>query len=261
MKDMHRKQMPQPADPESPRHFTFHIQTSKEKYCRMLTRSHFRQEDLGECLIVWKDLYGEDSVKAMSEVQVWYRREKAATDSQKAEEWLEKEEQKEKQNKITVVMTLGPLYDRRIVEYESRGELLKAYTLECYAMELLWEAYMLFQEEIYKREHQYPGEFYFFDVEQMKKVPEMLVQMGIEEVCCNEALALIPQKTVVFMTEMSDEKRSSCGSICESCDRYSTCPNRQSGSDGEKETKTTGVLNYGYQRILGNKENDLWKED
>lgn len=208
---------------------TYEVLLSEKDFQQFMRQSHFQETDMETCLGVWTDLYGADVQNAKANIKVWYRHETGM-------------------NKITVVMTIGNTYDEMIDLYESKGELLKAYALECFAMGILRKAYGLFGERLYEREKKYPGEFRFFDEEQMKSVPKLLEQMGIQEICCNEALALTPQKTVVFMTELSKEKREDCGNICKNCTQYS-CPNRQQ------------ILSYGYQRILGNKENDLWKKE
>jgi hypoxanthine-DNA glycosylase len=212
----------------------YQVAVSKAEYCQMLGQAHFRESDMEEGMCVWRELYGEACSKAMPQVWAWYRKGK-------------------EKNKITVVMTIGEQYDNWIAGYEERKELLKAYAVECYAMGILRKAYHTFGEQIYQREGSYIGGLQFLEEEQMKKVPDLLKQMEISDVRCNEAFAMVPQKTVVFMTELSNKKKAECTNICQNCNQKN-CPNRQ-------ENKITGVLNYGYQRILGNKENTLWKED
>jgi hypoxanthine-DNA glycosylase len=214
------------------RKVVYQVEITKADYCRILEQAHFLEGDMEEGLCVWQEVYGETCAEAMPQIQAWYRKE---------------------ENKITTVMTLGGQYDTWISEYEAQKELLKAYAVECYAMGILRKAYESFGEQIYQREGRYIGTLQFLDESQMKEVPKLLQQMGIRSVCCNEALAMVPQKTVVFMTELSNEKQVHCANICEECNQKN-CPNRQ-------KSKITGVLNYGYQRILGNKENALWKKD
>ena len=162
----------------------------------------------------------------------------------KAKAWYYPEEE----NKILVVMTLGQIFDDLVEEYEKKEELLLAYAVECLAMEILKKAYDMFEEKIYEREGKYPGEYHFLDDEEMKNIPRILEKMKIREVSCNEVFTLIPQKTVVFMTKLSCEKSAGCIRLCENCSRKN-CPNR-----AQKTEQNQAVLNYGYQRILGNGE-------
>lgn len=208
----------------------YQIPFSQTEYVQALLRSHFQEADLRECLKIEKKLVLSDL-----RVKAWY---------------CPKEE-----NRILVVMTLGQIFDDLVEEYEQKEELLLAYAVECLAMEVLKKAYEMFGEKLYEIEEKYPGEYHFLDDKAMRDMPEILKGMKIGEVYCNEAFALIPQKTVVFLTELSDEKNTECISLCESCSRKN-CPNRM-----EKTKKHLAALNYGYQRILGNGGNELWKKD
>ncbi len=208
----------------------FEVPFSKAEYEHALARWHFPETDFLNCLKV------REKIGSTSRVKSWYR--------------FEQEE------KILVILTLGNQFDQLMDQYEAKGELFGAYALECLSMEILRKAYGLFEKALYDQIGKYPGEFRFLNEEEMKKVPQMLSQMNIDEVRCNEAFALIPQKTVAFFTELSEEKKADCTRICENCGQKD-CPNRiKEEVRGEKT-----VLNYGYQRILGNRGNVLWKKD
>lgn len=211
-------------------HLEYQIPFSQKEYIQTLVRSHFKEADFSECLKIERELSFSD-IRA----GVWYC--------------------PEEENRLLVVMTLGPDFDDLIEKYEKEEELLLAYAVECLAMEVLKKAYDIFPEKLYEREGKYPGEYHFLDDKEMGRMPEVLKKMKIREVSCNEAFALIPQKTVVFMTELSDEKNAGCISACETCGREN-CPNRTRG----RKERPAG-LNYGYQRILGNGGNRLWRKD
>lgn len=211
-------------------HLEYQIPLSQAEYMQILIRSHFPEADLSECLKIERELSFSDI-----RVRVWYC--------------------PEQENRLLVVMTLGADFDDLIEKYEKEEELLLAYAVECLAMEVLKKAYDIFPEKLYEREGKYPGEYHFLDDEEMRRMPELLKEMKIREVSCNEAFALVPQKTVVFMTEVSDKKNAGCISVCETCGRED-CPNRTRG----REVRAAG-LNYGYQRILGNGGNRLWRKD
>lgn len=212
------------------RFLSYDVKVSVEDFRLFLKQAHFRESDLDACLKVWTDFYGSDEREAEASVKVWYLRE---------------------QNEITAVMTIGSAYDEMTALYETKGELLQAYAADCFAMGILRRAYELFGAQFYEREKKYPGRLRFFDGEQMKEVPKLLERMGVGEVSCNEALAMTPQKTVVFMTELSDEKNAACADICADCTRVD-CPNRK---------KTAGPFRYGYQQIFGREGNAIWRKD
>lgn len=232
---------------------TYEVRVSVEDYRRFLSQSHFQEADMDACMKVWTDFYGTGVEEAKAAVKVWYRR-------------IEGEDQREKNDsadKITAVMTIGSAYDDMIALYEAKGELLKAYAADCFAMGILRLAYGLFGERLYEREKKYPGKLRFFDEEQMKEVPELLKRMKVGEVSCNEAFAMTPQKSVVFMTEMSDEKSEDCGNICGNCLR-TDCPNRQktdSKAEAGERRKTGGAFSYGFQQIFGKEAKNIWKKD
>lgn len=208
----------------------FEVPLSQTEYEQALIRWHFQETDIWKCMNIW------NKVGKISKIKSWY--------------WFEREKE------LLVIMTLGKQFDKLTEQYEAEGELLKAYALECLAMEILRKAYGLFENALYDHMGKYPCEFRFLTEEQMKKMPEILLRLKIDEVQCNEAFALTPQKTVVFFTELSEEKRDDCTKICKSCGRKN-CPNRVMEKTGEEK----GLLNYGYQRILGNRGNALWKRD
>lgn len=226
-------------------YFTYAIIVTREEYCKMLLDAHFRSEDMEACLKAWDEMYqktgGMSAGYAEVQVKIWYKKE----------------------DSLTAILSLGDFYDDWIDAFEKRGELLKAYAVENYALALMRKAYGVLGKEIYAREGKYPGELRFFDEKQMQTVPDLLAELNVKEVQCNEAFAMIPQKTVVFSTELSSEKQVDCDDICAKCDRVN-CPNRQKagGLDEKVENyQDKSILNYGYRQILSNKENDLWKKD
>lgn len=229
-------------------YFTYDIAVTREEYCHMLSDAHFGSEDMETCLEAWDEMY-KDAEKEVGKrvdyvkikVKIWYKEE----------------------DSLTVILSLGDFYDAWIDAFEKRSELLKAYAVENYALALMRKAYGVLGQEIYAREGKYPGELQFFDEEQMQTVPDLLAELGIKEVHCNEALAIIPQKTVIFTTELSKEKKADCGDICAKCDRIN-CPNRQKAGRLDEKIENyqdKSILNYGYRQILSNKENGLWKKD
>lgn len=208
----------------------YQIPFSQKEYVQALIRSHFREADLPECL----KIEGELSLSNLM-ARAWYR--------------------PEQDGKILTVMSLGRIFDDLIESYEKKEELLLAYAAECLAMEVLKKAYEMFGRMLYEKEGKYPETYHFLNDKEMRNMPEILEQMGIREICCNEAFALVPQKTVVFLTELSDRANKECAKPCVNCSRKN-CPNRT------KETEQNpAALNYGYQRIFGSGGKQEWKKD
>lgn len=219
-------------------YLTYSIPFAKTEYELALRRYHFNEEDLQECVQVCRKL-GKNA-----HIQAWYRYEA--------------------DDELFVVMTLGACCDRLIEQYEQSGKLLKAYALDCFAMELLRKGYEVFADVLYSCENKYPGDFCFLEEAQMRQVPGILKDMGITEVSCNEAFIMLPKKTVVFMTKLSETKNANCGGICENCGRKD-CLNRELLKEAKKkkEQYTDGCpgLNYGYRQILAGRANAIWKKD
>lgn len=230
-------------------YLTYQISFSQTEYEEALMRCHFEGADLQECAQVWRDIVD------------WGKSER----KESGDEWIRAWYRYETEEEILVIMTLGGRYDKLIEHYEQNGELLKAYAADCLAMAVLKKGYTMFSDALYQCENKYPGEFCFLEDEQMKRVPGTLSDMGITEVFCNEAFVMVPQKTVVFMTELSDKKSKDCAEICENCTRKTcigktctgkTCTGKTSarrGTDEAEQWKRCGysALNYGYQQILG----------
>lgn len=225
-------------------YFTYQIPFSQTEYEETLTHCHFQREDIQECAQVWQDIVTWETGAGKESRNDWIKA------------WYRYESEKE----LLVIMTLGAQYDEVIAHYEQNGELLKAYAADCLAMAVLKKGYAMFSDALYQCEKKYPGEFHFLEDEQMKRVPGVLSDMGITEVFCNEAFVMVPQKTVVFLTEMSDKKSEDCAEICENCTRRTcarkTCTRETSiwrETDKVEQWKQCGYsgLNYGYRQILG----------
>ncbi len=136
----------------------------------------------------------------------------------------------------TWIVTLGEAVDQLEEDYQSNGEFLKSYQLQCIAMALLEKSYQelggYFTEHYGKqiRRYCFPG----------SELPliwmdEALKKSGQSVVHCNEAYMLLPKKSVVFYVEFEPENVGETGGnhvekqerlLCQNCNNLS-CQNRR----------------------------------
>lgn len=200
-------------------HISLSIVFTKEEYAKMLLAAHFNDESLQD----WDEILqalGKQGNEPVFEAEAYYGvlHEK----------------------NVLGLITLGECFDDAIAGFEEAGEILKAYETDYCAMEILKKSYVIFGNILYKNEGKYAGALRFLGEEHMKHLPAILERLQVEGVSCNPAFALIPQKTVAFMTELSCDKIRECFHICNGCDRID-CPSRQEEAP----------MPYGYERILG----------
>ncbi len=136
-----------------------------------------------------------------------------------------------------------------------------SYIVDAFAMKVLRVAYDRYREVYYEKKHTYLENMVFFDEKEMESVPALLRKLEINEVRCNDAYTMIPQKTVIFRSKTTLKRSAVCENICSQCNNI-TCEHRKNANRAPKnEDIQSQKLNYGYQRILGNRGNDLWKKD
>lgn len=158
----------------------------------------------------------------------------------------------EKPEKCLCFMSLGEGIDHKMDQLQADGHILQAYILECFSMELLRKAYGSFaayMEEMYDIGLSF---FHFLDETEMQALPDYMAKAGIQGIACNESLAFLPQKTVVFYCDyehLMGQKQADhdkCGEICQYCVN-TNCPNRKKK---EEKTDISTRLSYGFQRIF-----------
>lgn len=195
-----------------------------------------------------------------------------------------REIEKHKSNSIAVLMTLGQTVDECQSRMMAEGLLLEAYAVECLSMEILNRAYGKLERLLEKETGMRWGRYFFpgsdGSLEENKRILSVFEQ---SEVSCNDAYALIPQKSVVYIMEEQkaemqaetaklaekacEAERCSDGNqetqepqetqekiLCDLCTKKD-CPNRMAADSREKKTGKIKMAdtnyNYGYQRIFG----------
>ncbi|MCM1191079.1 MAG: hypothetical protein NC123_04725 [Butyrivibrio sp.] len=141
-----------------------------------------------------------------------------------------------------VVMTLGEGIDCLQEDFAQKGLLCECYMLEALAGELLMCAYKAYNQSVREKcsrhvaRYHFPGAEKAFPLEQLSRILKNLST----PVVCNEAFCLLPQKSVAFVAELTQNEEIQCGGICPECSSTG-CPNRVADLR----------LNYGYSRIFG----------
>lgn len=170
--------------------------------------------------------------------------------------------------RMAVIVTLGIGVDELQNRYIRRERLTESYMIECIGMELLRAAYEQAAERIHAHTGKWISDFEFvgdkvpFDC--MEVIFKRLSPKGISY---NQAYMLTPKKTVVFLTDLCEERRESYCRICADCS-HTECPDRMADNGHNPEELWTGRssvesdvevhgegtnqnLTYGYQRIFG----------
>lgn len=126
-----------------------------------------------------------------------------------------------------VVMSLGSGLDDLQENYTQRGMLSESYMLEVLADELLLEGYGAYNRYIRENTVWHVARYHFLGSEEgfpLEMMPELLHSFAIP-VTCNEVFCMQPKKSVVFVSELTQDERVSCRGICMGCNS-TRCANR-----------------------------------
>ena len=144
-----------------------------------------------------------------------------------------------KDNMVICAVTLGRWIDELQDIYERAGKVMSAYMVECLAMEMLTKAYEQTAVILHREMGLWVSGYVFFGDElTLEQMADALKNYGAKSVQCNEAYGLIPQKSVVYMAQLTDVRQESTCGICAGC-KNTDCPNRQVNAT------------YGMERIFG----------
>ena len=154
-----------------------------------------------------------------------------------------------------VAMTLGEGVDRLQEYYEREHALSESYMVECVGNELLLQMYADFNQS-------YP-KFHRMQKLLAEVYGRQPADIGQEnDITANEYGVLQPSKSVVFFALLSDNPEQHCQGICMNCGNLE-CENRMQEArqiQVRMETQEMAAavepeqkLNYGYQRIFGQK--------
>ena len=126
-----------------------------------------------------------------------------------------------------VVMSLGTGVDLLQDSYSKQGFLLQSYIVEVLAGELLMRGYDAYNRHMIEHEKKHVARYHFPGSEDklpLAMLPGLLKGMT-PRITCNESFCMQPQKSVVFIAELTQDETVFCKGICAGCQRRS-CTNR-----------------------------------
>jgi len=138
-----------------------------------------------------------------------------------------------------VVMSLGPGLDSLQERYSEQGSLSKSYMLEVLAGELLMQGYGAYDRYIAETTDWHVARYHFPGSEEaypLEMLPDLL-RGFTEKVVCNEAFCILPKKSVVFVSELTQDEKVRCGGVCTGCNN-AHCENR--AADGFRAEQKEG---------------------
>lgn len=150
-----------------------------------------------------------------------------------------------------VAMSLGRGVDL-LQESYCEKELLQSYIVEVLAGELLMQGYDAYNNYIMKNTARHVARYHFPGSEKnlpLAVLPELLQNLT-QKITCNSAFCMLPKKSVVFISELTQDETVHCKAICIGCTNKS-CPNRIEENDLIRKRMTDLPLTYGYSRIFG----------
>lgn len=151
-----------------------------------------------------------------------------------------------------VAISLGQGVDLLQENYSEKGLLLETYIVEALANELLLHGYDSYNKYMAKHTPLHVARYYFPGNEKtlsLEMLPELLQNLT-PKITCNAAFCMRPKKSVVFISELTQDETVHCKAICVGCGNQS-CPNRVEENNLIGKRMTDLPLTYGYSRIFG----------
>lgn len=107
-----------------------------------------------------------------------------------------------------VVMTLGSAFDELQDSFIQKGDINRAYMVDCLGLEIMSLAYDKIDEKLHELTGKYAGGYVFTGVEELplSETPRLMALLGQKVVTYNEAYVLLPKKSVLFTVPLYDEK-------------------------------------------------------
>ncbi len=149
-------------------------------------------------------------------------------------------------------MSLGHGVDLLQESYSEKGLLLQSYIVEALAGELLMRGYDAYNRYIAAHTDRHVARYHFPGSEEalpLKMLSELLKDLT-REITCNAAFCMIPKKSVVFISELTQDESVRCQGLCVGCGN-AACPNRVEENPLIRRRVADMPLTYGYSRIFG----------
>lgn len=174
---------------------------------------HFREEQTAQIRAVV-----EEMLPLIREEGFWIRK----AYSLKNRQFVEKSDGHD-----CVAMSLGRGVDLLQESYSEKGMLSESYIIEVLAGELLMRGYDAYNQYIAEHTDWHVARYHFPGSEDsfsLEMLPELLKELT-QEITCNAAFCMQPKKSVVFISELTEDAQVQCKGICIGCGSTS-CPNR-----------------------------------
>ena len=107
-----------------------------------------------------------------------------------------------------VVMTLGTAFDELQDSFIKKGDIHRAYILDCLGIEMMSVAYDLIDDKLHEITGLYPGGYVFTGSDELplSETPRLMSLLGQKVVTFNKAFVLVPKKSVLFRMPLYDHK-------------------------------------------------------
>lgn len=207
-----------------------------EKICR---KYHFDEEQTSQIRSV-----AEEMLPLMREEGFWIRKAYLLE-----HQWLSSASDTAYE---CVAMSLGCGVDLLQEGYSEKGLLLESYMVEVLASELLMRGYDAYNRYILEHTAQHVARYHFPGSEEtlpLEMLPGLLESLT-QKITCNAAFCMQPKKSVVFISELTQDETIYCEGVCSGCTNKS-CQNRVEENDLIRRRMADMPLTYGYSRIFG----------
>lgn len=149
-------------------------------------------------------------------------------------------------------MSLGHGVDLLQENYSEKGLLLQSYIVEALSGELLMRGYDAYNRYVAAHTDKHVARYHFPGSEEafsLEMLPELLKDLT-QEITCNAAFCMVPKKSVVFISELTQDESVRCQGICVGCGN-AACPHRAEENPLIRKRVADMPLTYGYSRIFG----------
>lgn len=123
----------------------------------------------------------------------------------------------------SVAMSLGKGIDCLQKRYSERDWLLQSYMLESLSSEILRKGYDAYSQYMGDKTGWHAVRYHFLGSEEAFPIELLpgLIKEFTPRITCNPALYMLPSKSVVFISELTQDAGVECEGICVGCaDRY-----------------------------------------
>lgn len=189
---------------------------------KVRVKYHFDEEQAAQIQAA-----ADEMLPKMREEAFWSRQESFSNN-----EWQSKDTGTAYEN---VAMSLGIGVDLLQESYSEKGLLLESYMVEVLASELLMRGYDAYNRYVMEHTAYHVARYHFPGSEEalpLEILPQLLNGLT-HKITCNSAFCMQPKKSVVFISELTQDETVSCKGICVGCSN-TACPNRVEESAGEK---------------------------